>query len=330
MVGVSVSSPGSSHGAASRSRSVIGVQYVPNVVTNFGGTSADDRVTVALLFLLLLATIGQAVGLAVGLLVHRALPPREPMPAWDHVAGGAVGLLGVLVLVWMVIPSLATAKGWPARMARGSRRGRSDRAVGARAAGALRSVGKGDLGRAVSLGARVRSMSRRIRDSRPRRRCRRRSTRVARASIGEGERARVQPDPRGERLGRVAAAWSSRTRTSSPARTRRRSKTHRDERCPRPSWCSTRPATSRCSTCRASTRRRCRSPPDRRGDAGAVYGYPGGGALTASPAKVGQEILAVGHRHLPHGPEPTARVRVSRARSNPATPVVRSSTTPAR
>jgi S1-C subfamily serine protease len=31
-----------------------------------------------------------------------------------------------------------------------------------------------------------------------------------------------------------------------------------------------------------------------KGDAGAVYGYPGGGRLTASPAKVGEEILAVG------------------------------------
>ena len=31
-----------------------------------------------------------------------------------------------------------------------------------------------------------------------------------------------------------------------------------------------------------------------KGDSGAVYGYPGGGRLTASPAKVGEEILAVG------------------------------------
>jgi S1-C subfamily serine protease len=30
------------------------------------------------------------------------------------------------------------------------------------------------------------------------------------------------------------------------------------------------------------------------GDVGAVYGHPGGGDLTASPARVGEEILAVG------------------------------------
>src|SRR5215212_6419012 len=99
---------------------VIGVRFVPSIVTAFGGTNADDRVTVALLFLVLLATIGQAAGLAIGLLAHRVIPLQQPMPAWDRIAGAAVGVLGVLVLVWMVIPSLATAKGWPARMARAS------------------------------------------------------------------------------------------------------------------------------------------------------------------------------------------------------------------
>jgi S1-C subfamily serine protease len=99
---------------------VIGVRFVPRIVTEFGGTNADDRVTVALLFLVLLATIGQAVGLGVGLLAHRVIPMRNPLPLWDRLAGAAVGVLGVLVLVWMVIPSLATAKGWPARMARDS------------------------------------------------------------------------------------------------------------------------------------------------------------------------------------------------------------------
>ena len=31
-----------------------------------------------------------------------------------------------------------------------------------------------------------------------------------------------------------------------------------------------------------------------KGDSGAVYGHPGGGRLTAAPARVGEEILAVG------------------------------------
>ena len=98
----------------------VGVHFVPNVVTSFGGTNADDRVTVALLFLVLLAVLGQALGLGAGLLAQRILPMPETLPRGDRVAGAAVGVAGVLVLVWMVIPSLASAKGWPARMARGS------------------------------------------------------------------------------------------------------------------------------------------------------------------------------------------------------------------
>jgi S1-C subfamily serine protease len=98
----------------------IAVHYVPKVVTTFGGTSADDRVSVALLFLLLAATVGQTIGLAAGAIAHRAMPAREGLKPWDRAAGAFVGALGVIVLVWMVIPSLATAKGWPARMARDS------------------------------------------------------------------------------------------------------------------------------------------------------------------------------------------------------------------
>ena len=98
----------------------VGVQLLPRIVTSFGGTSADDRVTVAVVFLVLVASIGQGVGLAVGML----LPPQQPRtPAAeraDRVGGAAVGVLGVLALVWMFIPSIATAAGWPARAARGS------------------------------------------------------------------------------------------------------------------------------------------------------------------------------------------------------------------
>ncbi len=98
----------------------IGINFVPKVVTNFGGSSVDDRIGVALLFLLLVASIGQAFGLMVGLLVHRVFPIANPLPLWDRIAGAAAGVLGLLVLVWLVIPSFATAQGWPSRLARDS------------------------------------------------------------------------------------------------------------------------------------------------------------------------------------------------------------------
>ncbi len=99
---------------------VIAMPSVPHVVTTFGGTSPDERVTVALAFLVLAASLGQAIGLAIGMLVHRAFPLPSPLPQADRVAGAVLGIAGVAVLVWMVIPSLATAKGWPARLARDS------------------------------------------------------------------------------------------------------------------------------------------------------------------------------------------------------------------
>jgi hypothetical protein len=98
----------------------IGVNFVPRVVTALGGTTSNGRIGVALLFLLLVASIGQAFGLVIGLLVHRVFPLPSPLPLWDHVAGASAGTLGLLVLTWLVIPSLATAEGWPARMARDS------------------------------------------------------------------------------------------------------------------------------------------------------------------------------------------------------------------
>ncbi len=98
----------------------VGVQLVPNVVTRFGGNSADDRVTVALVFLVLVASIGQGVGLAVGMLLPTLRPRTPSLENADRVGGAIVGALGVLLLVWMVMPSLATAEGWPARAARGS------------------------------------------------------------------------------------------------------------------------------------------------------------------------------------------------------------------
>lgn len=98
----------------------IGVNFVPKVVTALGGNSADDRIGAALLFLFLVASIGQAFGLIIGLLVHRVFPLPTPLPLWDRIAGATAGALGLLALTWLGIPSLATAQGWPARMSRDS------------------------------------------------------------------------------------------------------------------------------------------------------------------------------------------------------------------
>jgi len=98
----------------------IGIRFVPRVVTAFGGAKPENRASVAVLFLVMVAMVGQTLGLALGGLVHRIMPLRKQLPRWDRLTGATVGVVGVLALLWMVIPSLATAKGWPARLARGS------------------------------------------------------------------------------------------------------------------------------------------------------------------------------------------------------------------
>jgi S1-C subfamily serine protease len=98
----------------------VAARFVPRVVTAFGGTRPENRAAVAVGFLLLAAALGQTVGLGLGALVHRVLPMPKPLPRWDRAAGAAIGAVGVIVLVWMLVPSFATARGWPARMARGS------------------------------------------------------------------------------------------------------------------------------------------------------------------------------------------------------------------
>ena len=126
----------------------------PEVVTALGGTTADGRVGVALCSSLLVASIGQAFGLVIGLLVHRVFPLPTPLPRLGPVAARRPGRLGVLVLIWMIIPSLATAQGlarprWPA--IRGS--SRAIQRVAPRQPSQFAAWGLVDLRRALPVGA---------------------------------------------------------------------------------------------------------------------------------------------------------------------------------
>jgi S1-C subfamily serine protease len=98
----------------------IGAYFVAGVVTEFGGGTPGSRALTALVYLVLVASAGQAVGLGVGLLVHRLRPVGSRLHPLDRAAGAVLGVLGVLVIVWMAAPALATARGWMAGAARGS------------------------------------------------------------------------------------------------------------------------------------------------------------------------------------------------------------------
>jgi S1-C subfamily serine protease len=99
---------------------VLAVAFVDDVMSLLSSQASQTRLFVALLFFLLLATTGQAVGYAAGLALRRRLPPREGLRQSDRVGGAVVGVLGVLAAVWLLTPAFASAQGWPARAARDS------------------------------------------------------------------------------------------------------------------------------------------------------------------------------------------------------------------
>ncbi len=72
------------------------------------------------MFVVGVALIGQAIGLALGGAVRGRVQLPPAGARLDRIAGAVLGGLGVLVIVWLAIPALANAPGWPARAARDS------------------------------------------------------------------------------------------------------------------------------------------------------------------------------------------------------------------
>jgi S1-C subfamily serine protease len=99
---------------------VIAIRLLPDLMTTLTNTSPRGRLVAALAFVIGLALLGQALGLAVGALLHSRLPGVTAIQRGDRIAGAAVGALGVVVLVWLILPALTSAPGWPARAVQGS------------------------------------------------------------------------------------------------------------------------------------------------------------------------------------------------------------------
>jgi S1-C subfamily serine protease len=99
---------------------VLAVAFVDEVTGLLSSQASQTKLFVALAFFLALATAGQAAGYAAGIALRSRLPSREGLHQGDRVGGAVVGVLGVLVAVWLLIPAVTSAQGWPARAARDS------------------------------------------------------------------------------------------------------------------------------------------------------------------------------------------------------------------
>jgi S1-C subfamily serine protease len=98
---------------------VVAARFLPTAVDAVQSANPTGRLLVAVLVLMGGALLGQALGLLVGARLQRFLP-TGPLQTVDDGVGAAVGLLGALVLVWLLLPSMAAVPGWPAREARNS------------------------------------------------------------------------------------------------------------------------------------------------------------------------------------------------------------------
>jgi S1-C subfamily serine protease len=99
---------------------VFAVAFVDDVTRLFKSSPPRTRLLVALGFFLVVAMIGQTLGFVVGSTLRRRLTFAPTLHAADRFLGGVLGGVGVLALVWLLTPALASAPGWSARAVRGS------------------------------------------------------------------------------------------------------------------------------------------------------------------------------------------------------------------
>ena len=94
--------------------------FLPDVVAFFSASDPQIRLIAAISFLVGASMLGQGLGLAVGSLLHAALPFGAGLRQGDRVAGSLVGAVGILTAVWVLTPALAAVPGWTATATRES------------------------------------------------------------------------------------------------------------------------------------------------------------------------------------------------------------------
>lgn len=92
----------------------VAIRLLPSVMVRLASASPTTQLAVAVLLLVGGALIGQALGLVVGSRLHGALPPG-PVRQVDRVVGALTGIVGVIVALWLLLPSIAAVPGWPAQ-----------------------------------------------------------------------------------------------------------------------------------------------------------------------------------------------------------------------
>lgn len=97
---------------------VLAARFLPNILERFEGGQPSGKLMIAIGVLLGGTFIGQAIGLVIGAQLQGVLPPGgRPL---DRSAGAVAGVLGVLVGLWLMLPTLGAVPGNMSRLARSS------------------------------------------------------------------------------------------------------------------------------------------------------------------------------------------------------------------
>ncbi len=96
------------------------VLLMPVVLRSADRMNPAGRLGIVVLLALAGLLIGQMVGLIAGSKLSRNVPPG-PYQFTDKVVGALSGILGVLLVMWLLLPTIANVPGWPAQQVRSSR-----------------------------------------------------------------------------------------------------------------------------------------------------------------------------------------------------------------
>jgi S1-C subfamily serine protease len=97
----------------------VGARLLPEVVRRLDGASETTIAFVAVCALVGIALIGQAAGVVLGSRLQIALP-EGPARTVDRGAGAVAGVIGMLVGLWLLLPTLGDIPGWTSEQARTS------------------------------------------------------------------------------------------------------------------------------------------------------------------------------------------------------------------
>jgi S1-C subfamily serine protease len=97
----------------------VAARFLPRIVSSAGLSSPISRLLLGVVVLIVCGFVGQLLGLVTGSRLN-AILPTGPVRSVDKGVGAVAGALGVLVLLWLLIPSLTAVPGYVATMTENS------------------------------------------------------------------------------------------------------------------------------------------------------------------------------------------------------------------